>query len=85
MPTEEQAAKVATNNITKFFQLQPEYMGTRKIQITVCNIPAFIIGEVLASFVSAYRHVEEVNLLRSCCQDCLRGVHVPAVANKGKF
>ena len=31
----------------------------------MCNIPAFITGKVLASFLSAYRFVEEVNLLRS--------------------
>ena len=66
MPTEEQAAKVATNNITtKFFRLQPEYMGTRRIRVTVYNVPAFITGEVLASFLGAYGRVEEVNLLRS--------------------
>ena len=65
MPIEEQAARVAANNIaTKFFRLQPEYIGTRRIRITVCNVPAFITGEVLASFLSAYGRVKEVNLLR---------------------
>ena len=62
--TEEQATKAAASNIaTKFFQLQSEYMGTRRV--TVCNVPAFITGEVLASFRSAYGCVEEINLLRS--------------------
>ena len=66
MPTKEQAAKIAANNIsTKFFRLQPEYMGTRRIRVTVCNVPAIITGEVLASFLSSYGRVEEVNLLRS--------------------
>ena len=64
--TKEQAAKIAANNIsTKFFRLQPEYMGTRRIRVTVCNVPAIITGEVLASFLSSYGRVEEVNLLRS--------------------
>ena len=31
----------------------------------VCNIPAFITGEVLASFLSAYGRVGEINLLCS--------------------
>ena len=66
MPTEEQATRVAANNIvTKFFRLQPEYMGTHRIRVTVCNVLAFITGEVLGSFLSAYGRVEEVNLLRS--------------------
>ena len=66
MPIEVQTARVAANNITtKFFQLQPEYMGTRRIQVTVCNVPALITSEVLASFLSAYGRVEKVNRLRS--------------------
>ena len=66
MPAKEQAAKIAVNNIsTKFFRLQPEYMGIRRIRVTVCNFPAIITGEVLASFLSSYGRVEEVNLLRS--------------------
>ena len=58
MPTEEQAT-------TKFFRLQPEYMGTRRIRVTGSNVLAFITGEVLASFLGEYGRVEEVNLLRS--------------------
>ena len=59
-------AKGAASNITtKFFRLQVEYMGTRRIRVTVCNVPAFIPGEVLASFLSAYGCVEEIILLRS--------------------
>ena len=33
--------------------------------MTVCNVLVFIPGEVLASFLSAYGRVEEINLLRS--------------------
>ena len=65
LPTEEQAAKTAATNITtKFFRLQPEYMGTRRIRVTISNVPAFITSEVLASFLSAYGRVEEVSLLK---------------------
>ena len=39
--------------------------GTPWIRVTVCNAPAFITGKVLASFLSAYGRVEEINLFRS--------------------
>ena len=60
LPTEEQAAKAAANNIiTKHFRLQPEYKGTRRLRVTVCNVPAYITEEVLAAYLSAYGKVEE--------------------------
>ena len=66
LPTEDQAAKLAANNITtKYFRLQPEYRGTRRLRVTVCNVPASITGEVLAAYLSSYGQVEEFNLLRS--------------------
>ena len=62
LPTEEQAVKAAASNIiTKHFRLQPEYKGTRRICVTVCNVPAYITGEVLASYLSAFGKVEEIN------------------------
>ena len=66
LPTEEQAAKAAATNImTKNFRLQPEYKGTRRLHVTICNIPAYITGDFLASYLSPYGKVEEINLLRS--------------------
>ena len=66
LPTEKQAAKTAESDITtKHFRLQPEYKGTRRLRVTVCNVPAIITGEVLVAYLSAYGHVEEFNLLRS--------------------
>ena len=66
LPTEEQAVKAAASNImTKHFRLQPEYKGTRRVRVTVCNVPAYITGAVLASYLSAFGKVEEINLLRS--------------------
>ena len=46
-------------------EAQPEYKGTHRLRVTVCNVPAIITGEVLAAYLSAYGHVEEFNLLRS--------------------
>ena len=66
LPSSEQADKVASGNIiTKFFRRQPESLGTYRIRVTVCKVPAFITGEVLATFLSAYECVKEINLLRS--------------------
>ena len=66
LPTEDQAAKLAANNVTiKYFRLQPEYRGTRRVRVTICNVPAHITGEVLAAYLSSYGQVEEFNLLRS--------------------
>ena len=66
LPTEQQAAKTAEKDIiTKHFRLQPEYQGTRRLRVTVCNVPAIITGEVLAAYFSAYGQVEDFNLLRS--------------------
>ena len=67
LPTEQQAAKTAEKDIiTKHFRLQPEYKGTRRLRVTVCNVPAIITGGgVLAAYLSAYGQVEDFNLLRS--------------------
>ena len=66
LPTEQQAAKTAEKDIiTKLFKLQPEYKGTRRLRVTVCNVPAIITGEVLAAYLSAYGQVDDFNLLRS--------------------
>ena len=66
LPTEEQATKAAASNmITKHFRLQPEYKGTRRIYVTVCKVPVYITGEVLALYLSVFGKVEEINLLRS--------------------
>ena len=54
-PTEEQAAETAKSNImTKKFRLQPEYKGTLRLRVTRCNVPAYITGEVLALYLSAF-------------------------------
>ena len=65
LPSEEQAARAATGDIvTKHFRLQPGYKGTRRLRVTVWNVPAYITGVVLAAYLSAYGQVEEFNLLR---------------------
>ena len=48
---------------TKFFRLQPEYMGTRRIRVTVCNAPANLTGDVMASFLRSNGKVQDVTQL----------------------
>ena len=70
LPTKEQAAKLAETCIsTKFFQLQPRYLGTRRIHeipasitgsMISHDIPASITREIVASFLSAYGRVEDI-------------------------
>ena len=85
-PSKEQAAKVASTNIAiKFFRLQPEYLGTRRIRATVCNVPAFITGEVLAAFPGAYGCVEEINILRSAARTAYRNYTFRLCLTKESF
>ena len=66
LPMEEQAAKIARSCIsTKFFQFQPEYMGTQRIRVQVCNVPAYLTGDILAASLSANGSVEEISQLRA--------------------
>ena len=54
-----------SNNHDKVFPAAAGIYGTRRIRVTVCNVPATVTGEVLAAFISRYGRVEESNLLRS--------------------
>ena len=48
----------------KHFMLQPEYAGSRKIKVTVSNVPVALLGHVLVSFFSKFRHVEDFNAVQ---------------------
>ena len=66
LPSEELATKLAGDNVTsKYFRLQPEYLGRRRIKITVCNVPIQLNEEVLAAFLSTYGDIEEVTKAKS--------------------
>ena len=66
LPSEEQAAKLAGGNITsKYFRLQPEYMGRRRIKITVCNVPIALNEEVLAAYLIKYGNIEAIDKAKS--------------------
>ena len=58
-------AKTAKSCITtQHFLLQAEYTRTRRIRVTICNVPANLPGNVVASFLSAYGKMEYVAQLR---------------------
>ena len=64
--TLEMAAKLAGESInSKYFRLQPEYMGRRRIRITVCNVPIELNEEVLAAFLCKYGDIEDITKAKS--------------------
>ena len=66
LPSEEVAKKLAGGNITtRFFRLQPEYRGKRRIKVTVCNVLMQLSRDVLAAYLSIYGGVEQVIQIRS--------------------
>ena len=54
LSSQELATKLASNNCinTKQYRLQSEYMGRRRIKVTVCNVPIQLSGDVLAEFTT---------------------------------
>ena len=66
LPSEDLAAKLAGENIiSKYFRQQPEYMGRRKIRITVCNVPIQLNEEVLAAYLIKHGEVEDITKAKS--------------------
>ena len=66
LPSEDLAAKLAGKNvISKYFRLQPEYMGRRKIRITVCNVPIQLNEEVLAAYLVKHGEIEDITKAKS--------------------
>ena len=66
LPTEDLAKKLAGSNISsKFYRLQPEYKGHRKIKVAVCNVPIQLNGDVLAAYLSEYRDIENITTSKS--------------------
>ena len=61
LPSQELAAKLAGESInSKFFRLQPEYMGRRRIRVTVCNVPIELNEEVLAAYLCKHGDIENI-------------------------
>ena len=66
LPTKEEAAKVVGSYIiTKHFRLKLEYMRSRRIWVTVCNVPVTVTDIVLGSCFSANGKAKEVIPLRN--------------------
>ena len=67
LPSQELATKLLGNSsiTTKYYRLQPEYMGRRRIKVTMCNVPIQLGGDVLALFLSDYGDVEDFITMKS--------------------
>ena len=40
--------------------MQPEYMGKRRIKVTVCNVRIQLSGDILAAYLSELSAVEDM-------------------------
>ena len=77
LPLEELAVKLASSTITsKHFWLQPEYMGRRRVKVTVCNVPIQLSADVIAAYLTEYGNVENVIKAKSTSGTAY-GDHVP--------
>ena len=86
LPTEDIAKKLATSNITtKYFRLQPEYRGQRRIKITVCNVSMQLNGDVIAAYLSSYGGVEEYTQITSAHGTAYGDFSFTMVLDRGGF
>ena len=66
LPSQDLTAKLAGESInSKYFWLQPEYMGKCRIRITVCNVPIQLNEEVLAAYLCEYGDIEDITKAKS--------------------
>ena len=60
------SVKLTGSNVsTKHFQFQPEYKGTRRIKVTICDILVQLNENVLGAYMSAFCGVEKVTTVHS--------------------
>ena len=85
-PTEEIAKKLATSNITtKYFRLQPEYRGQRRIKVTVCNVSMQLNGDVIAAYISSYGGVEDYTQITSAHDTAYGDFSFIMILHRGGF
>ena len=86
LPSEEIAKKLAAHNITtKYFQLQPEYRGKRRINVTVCNVSMELNGDVIAAYLSSYGGVEDYTQITSAHGTAYGDFTFTMVLDRGGF
>ena len=62
LSSKEEAERLLKKNIvTKFYQIQPEYLGTRWTKVTVFNTPVELSGSVPFSCLIPYGRIEVMN------------------------
>ena len=86
LPTEDIAKKLATSNITtKYYRLQPEYRGQRRIKITVCNVSMELNGDVIATYLSSYGGVEDYTQIKSAHGTAYSDFSFTMILDRGGF
>ena len=86
LPSEEIAKKLAAHNITtKYFRLQPEYKGKRRINVTVCNVSIELNGDVIAAYLSSYGGVEDYTQITSAHGTAYGDFTFTMVLDRGGF
>ena len=84
--TEDIAKKLAGSNITtKFFRLQPEYRGKRRIKVTVFNISMQLRWAARTSLLSIYGSVESVTQIKSASGTAYGDYAFIVVLDRGGF
>ena len=64
-PQRKQQKLASCNTTTRFFRLQPEYRGKRRIKVIVCNVWMQMSGDVLTAYLSIYGGVEQITQITS--------------------
>ena len=86
LPSEDLAKKLTNNNIkTKFFWLQPEYKGQRRIKVTACNVSMQLNGDVLAAYLSSYAGMEDCTLITLASEKVYGDYVFTMVLDRGGF
>ena len=87
LPSQELATNLAGNSsiTSKYYRLLPEYIGKRRIKVTVCNVPIQLSGGVLAAFLSDFGDVEDFSTIKSSSDTAHGDYSFTMCLNRGGF
>ena len=86
LTSEEIAKKLAISNITtKYFRLQPEYKGRRRIKVTACNVSMQLNGDVIAIYLSSCGGVEDYTQITSAHGTAYGDFSFTMILDRGGF
>ena len=86
LPSEEIAKKLAISIIiTKYFRLQPEYRGRRRIKVTICKVSMQLNGDIITANLSSYDGVEDYIEIMSPHGTAYSDFSFTMILNRGGF